>query len=281
MRRLLAGSRGSSRTDEGRVIGSGIRHAPFSVWVIFGGLTYNAGALLYFGLPFAIAVGIMGGGGFLLILFAFVAVFLVAGVFSLLQRRWAYLVGAASSVVLLLLFSTFIVDSAKNPVDSGFWLSMSGVSVTILVVLFSLLSFRNAKTGLMQRRSLATPQSTGGLFTFAVIGFVIGAIVAGSIGAGVILRNLSSGAADIEIVPGAPMAAMAFSPQTFRVSVGDAVVWINKDSTTHTVTSNGTGPLNSPLMSVGETYRYAFTVAGTYYYHCTPHPQMWGVVIVA
>ncbi|HYY48734.1 MAG TPA: hypothetical protein VFA17_08650, partial [Thermoplasmata archaeon] len=55
--------------------------------------------------------------------------------------------------------------------------------VTILVVLFSLLSFRNAKTGLMQRRSLATPQSTGGLFTFAVIGFVIGAIVAGSIGA--------------------------------------------------------------------------------------------------
>ena len=169
--------------DEGRVIGSGIRHVPFSVWVIFGGLTYIAGALLYFGLPFAIAVGIMGGGGFLLILFAFVAVFLVAGVFSLLQRRWAYLVGAASSVVLLLLFSTFMVDSAKNPVDSGFWLSMSGVSVTILVVLFSLLSFRNAKTGLMQRRSLATPQSTGGLFTFAVIGFVIGAIVAGSIGA--------------------------------------------------------------------------------------------------
>lgn len=262
-------------------LGPGIRQAPFSVRVIAGGLTYMGLALLYLGFPIAIAGGIMAGGGFLLILFVFVAVFLVAGAFSLLQRRWAYIVGLVSSIVLLGLFSTFIFDSAKNPADSGFWLSMSGVPVTILVVIFSILSFRNAKTGLMQRRYLATSQSTGGLLTFAVIGFVIGAIVAGSIGAGVILRNLSAGATDIEIVRDAISAPMAYSPQTFQASVGDTVVWINTDTTSHTVTSNGTGPLNSPSLSTGETYRYTFTQAGTYYYHCTPHMLMWGVVIVS
>ncbi|MGI0148538.1 MAG: cupredoxin domain-containing protein [Thermoplasmata archaeon] len=258
-----------------------VRQKPFSVWVIAGGLVYMGLALLSLGLPFAIAGGIMAGGGFLLILFVFVAVFLIAAVFSLRQQRWAYIIAAASSIVLLLLFGTFILDSGQNPADSGFWLSMSGVPATVLVVLFSILSFRNAKTGLTQKRYLATAKSTGGLLTFAVIGFIIGAIIAGAIGAGVILRNLSAGSADIEIVPGAPSAAMAFSPQTFHASVGDTVLWINKDTTSHTVTSNGTGPLNSPLMSTGGTYSYRFTVAGTYYYYCNPHPQMWGVLIVS
>jgi plastocyanin len=69
---------------------------------------------------------------------------------------------------------------------------------------------------------------------------------------------------------------MAFSPHTFRASVGETVVWVNRDTTSHTVTSNGTGPLNSPLLTTGETYRFTFTQAGTYAYHCTPHAQtMW------
>jgi plastocyanin len=270
--------------DEGKGRGARIRQAPFSAWVIAGGLTFMALALLYFGLPFAIAAGIMAGGGFLLILFAFVTVFLITAVFSLLQHRWAYIAAAASSIVLLLLFSTFLFDSAKNPADSGFWLSMSGLPMTILIVLFSILSFRHAKTGLMQTGYLATPKSTGGLFTFAVIGFVIGAIVAGSIGAGVILRNLSGGAADIEIVPGAQSAAMAFVPQTINRAVGEKVTWINKDTTSHTVTSNETSAqkgLSSPPLSTGETWSYTFTVPGRYEYHCNPHPMMWGVVVVS
>ena len=256
---------------------------PFAVWVIAGGLFYAGLALLSLGLPAVLAEGIMAGGGFLLILFFFVAVFLVAGVFSLRQRRWAYILGAAISIVLVLLFSTNIVASLSNPADPGFWLSISILPILSLVVLFSILTFRNAKTGLAQKRYLSSLQSSGGLLTVAVVGFVIGGLIAGTIGAGVILRNISYANADITIVTNAMSAAVPFSPQVFHVAAGGTVTWINKDQsgTGHTVSSNVTGQFESGTLTTGAPFSHAFATAGTYYYHCTPHPQMWGEVIVS
>src|SRR5438034_3869265 len=144
-----------------------MRQKPFSLWVIAGGLVYMALSLLYLGLPFAIMGGILAGGGFLLILFVFVAVFLIAAAFSFRQKRWAYVLAAVSSLVLLVLFGSFLLGSASNPADSGFWLSMSGLPALTLVVIFSILSLRSAKTGLAQKRYLASPHSTGGLLTLA------------------------------------------------------------------------------------------------------------------
>jgi plastocyanin len=231
--------------------------------------------------PFILAAGIMVGGGFLLIFLVFIALFFVAAAFSLKEKRWAYILGTVASVAFVLLFSTNIADIASNPADSGFWIVMSALPATFLVVLFSIIAFRNAKTGLMQKRYLATPQSTGGLVTLAVIGFVIGALLVGTIGAGAILRNIAAGRADIEIVPGAQSAAMAFLPGSFHVAVGGTVTWINKDTTSHTVTSNMTGQFDSPSLTTGATYRHTFSSAGMFYYHCTPHPQMWGVIVVS
>src|SRR5207247_4748242 len=137
------------------------------------------------------------------------------------------------------------------------------------------------KPGLMQKRYLATPQSAGGLLTVAVIGFVIGSLVAGAIGAGVILGNTTGVAANIQIVPNAPAVAMAFSPQTFQVAAGGTVTWINKDTMAHTVTYNTTGLFGSSVLTPGASWSHLFTQTGTFYYHCEPHRQMWGVVVVS
>jgi plastocyanin len=110
---------------------------------------------------------------------------------------------------------------------------------------------------------LASVQSPGGLFTFAVIGFVIGVLIAGAIGANVILRNLSSGRADVTILPNAMNLAKAYDPLVFHVAIGGTVIWINKDTTGHTVTSNTTGLFNSGFLDTGATWSHTFSQAGT------------------
>jgi len=269
--------------EQGVGLWARVRRKPFALWVIAGGLVYMSLALLYLTLPFAIQGGVSGGGGLVVFVFLFVALFWIAAAFSLREKRWAYVLAVVSSVILLLLFGPFIIDSLKNPADSSFSLAISGIPGLLLVIAFSILALVNAKTGLTQKRYLATPVSSGGLVTVAVIGFVMGGLIVGAIGSGVILRNISGGTADIEIVMGAQSAAMAFTPQTFHVTLasGGKVTWINKDTTSHTVTSNTTGQFDSPLFSTGATWSYTFTARGTYQYHCTPHPQMWGVVVVS
>src|SRR5437867_3640515 len=99
-------------------------------------------------------------------------------------------------------------------------------------------------------------------------------------GAGVILGNTTGVAANIQIVPNAPAVAMAFSPQSFRIPVGGTVTWINKDTMAHTVTSNTTGLFGSSLLTPGASWSHVFAQNGTFYYHCDPHRQMWGVIVV-
>jgi len=74
----------------------------------------------------------------------------------------------------------------------------------------------------------------------------------------------------------------AYSPQNITVKVGDSVTWTNQDSVQHDVVSDdgvSNGP-GSQLLSQGESYSFTFTKAGTYNYHCSPHPYMTGTVTV-
>ena len=73
---------------------------------------------------------------------------------------------------------------------------------------------------------------------------------------------------------------MAFSPQTVTINVGDTVVWTNKDSVSHTVTSDSGAELGSNSLSKSGTYSHTFTMAGTYKYHCAIHTSMKGTIIV-
>ena len=66
---------------------------------------------------------------------------------------------------------------------------------------------------------------------------------------------------------------------TVTVGVGQSVRWVNDDPVEHTITFDGSEP-GSPLVPQNGTFVHRFDRAGTYTYHCTPHPFMKGVVVV-
>ena len=71
----------------------------------------------------------------------------------------------------------------------------------------------------------------------------------------------------------------SFSPATITVKAGASVTWTNKDSTTHTVTSD-TGAFDSGHLSPGATFNFTFASSGNFTYHCAIHSTMKGTVIV-
>jgi plastocyanin len=73
-----------------------------------------------------------------------------------------------------------------------------------------------------------------------------------------------------------------FSPAVTRVTVGTTVTWTNSDSVNHTVTAdtNSTDAPSSMDIAQGKSFSFTFKKAGTYTYHCFPHPYMHGTVEV-
>lgn len=71
----------------------------------------------------------------------------------------------------------------------------------------------------------------------------------------------------------------SFAPQTLHVKVGTTVTWTNMDRVAHTVTSD-TSLFDSGLINHMQSFNYTFKTAGTYGYHCTPHPYMTGSIVV-
>jgi amicyanin len=73
----------------------------------------------------------------------------------------------------------------------------------------------------------------------------------------------------------------AYSPANLTISVGDTVVWTNHDAAPHNVViSDGPVKFTSPTLETGDTFTYTFTVAGTYDYYCSIHPDMQASVTV-
>jgi amicyanin len=72
----------------------------------------------------------------------------------------------------------------------------------------------------------------------------------------------------------------AFSPSQINIKVGDTITWTNSDTAPHTVTSDSGSELDSPTISVGQTYSHTFANTGTFDYYCTIHPSMKGKVVV-
>ena len=74
----------------------------------------------------------------------------------------------------------------------------------------------------------------------------------------------------------------AFHPQVVAVPAGGRVAWVNCDepgSDAHTSTSDGPA-WDSGLLSPGMVYSRTFGAAGSFPYHCEPHPSMTGTVSV-
>ena len=73
----------------------------------------------------------------------------------------------------------------------------------------------------------------------------------------------------------------AFSPKTLKITVGTTVVWKNTTTVDHTATSNDGKTFDSGIIAPGGTFKFTFTKAGTFAYHCNIHPFMKATIIVA
>jgi plastocyanin len=74
----------------------------------------------------------------------------------------------------------------------------------------------------------------------------------------------------------------AFDPVPVHVRIGGKVTWLNCEpagTPSHTTTAD-LGGWSSPLLEPGATYTTTFSSAGTFAYHCEPHPSMTGQVVV-
>ena len=71
-----------------------------------------------------------------------------------------------------------------------------------------------------------------------------------------------------------------YVPAEIHIAPGDTVTWVNNEKrTSHSVIFTKTGE-ESERFFPGEKWSHAFPQAGRFEYHCGPHPEMHGVVIV-
>jgi len=72
-----------------------------------------------------------------------------------------------------------------------------------------------------------------------------------------------------------------FMPPEVSIRAGDSVRWINHEKrTSHSVLFPAENGLESERLFPGESWQRRFERPGRYAYHCGPHPEMEGVVIV-
>ena len=88
----------------------------------------------------------------------------------------------------------------------------------------------------------------------------------------------SAGVADSNVAR-VSIRAVAFTEREVRIRAGKTVEWTNYDPMVHTVTSDD-GTWGSGFIAEGDRFSHTFATPGRYPYHCQPHPQMRGVVIV-
>jgi plastocyanin len=71
-----------------------------------------------------------------------------------------------------------------------------------------------------------------------------------------------------------------FDPATLTIKKGSQVLWTNMSDASHTVTSNTGAFQTHGTLAEKQTFRFTFTTAGTFMYHCTVHPYMKATIIV-
>src|SRR5213080_476251 len=73
----------------------------------------------------------------------------------------------------------------------------------------------------------------------------------------------------------------SFQPATLSIKMGTQVEWLNTSDAPHTVTSDAAGDFNSTSnITQNQTFKFTFTKAGTFHYHCNIHPYMKATITV-
>ncbi len=72
-----------------------------------------------------------------------------------------------------------------------------------------------------------------------------------------------------------------FSPAEVQIRVGDTVRWVSREKrASHSVFFEAESLPESNRLFTDDTWARQFTAPGRYPYHCGPHPEMQGLVIV-
>ena len=72
-----------------------------------------------------------------------------------------------------------------------------------------------------------------------------------------------------------------YEPAEVTIKAGDTVRWVNREKrTSHSVVFPKEGGLESERMFPDESWQRRFDKAGRYEYHCGPHPEMKGSIVV-
>ena len=74
--------------------------------------------------------------------------------------------------------------------------------------------------------------------------------------------------------------SFSFQPASITIPAGATVTWVNRDAVAHTVTADDDSFKSPSIAGDGGKFEHTFSEAGTYKYHCTPHPSMKGEVEV-
>ncbi len=70
-----------------------------------------------------------------------------------------------------------------------------------------------------------------------------------------------------------------YTPSTITVTAGESVTWSNSGPSGHSATADD-GSFDTGILRKGASGSHTFSRAGTYTFHCTPHPFMKGKVVV-
>ncbi len=70
-----------------------------------------------------------------------------------------------------------------------------------------------------------------------------------------------------------------FRPGRIEIAVGTTIMWTNAGEVVHTVTAEDASFDSGPI-GPGERRALTFSSAGSFPFHCTPHPFMRGVIVV-
>jgi plastocyanin/uncharacterized membrane protein len=73
---------------------------------------------------------------------------------------------------------------------------------------------------------------------------------------------------------------MRYNPPDKTITPGTVVEWKNEDIFAHTVTADN-GSFDSGLIAPGQSWKITVKEAGTLRYHCRPHPNMAGTLVVS
>jgi len=220
------------------------------------------------------------------LMYAVLTVIPLIGAFAVLRGgRMGYLVATVIGLFFVLAEGQLVPGTfSAVTVPSYFLTFVTGVPILMAALVYSILGLRqvwNSAGPLSPSRMI--PASS--FVILLAVGFILGGVTVGSFAAQTemgLARGGSGAAADITIVQGAgnPNNGQFFTPSFYNVTVGSTVTWVNRDGTTHTVTSTK-GVFDSGPMPPGASFSYTFTKPGTYGYSCSYHPFMTGTIVVS